>query len=414
MRYLRAICRFAVGIVFILSGFLKAIDPIGNSLKIDEYLGAFHLGFMDFISLPAGILLAAAEFLIGACILKGIKIRLFSLIALIFISFFTLLTLYSAIFNPVQDCGCFGEAIHLSNWETFFKNLVLLGCITVIYLQRDKFLPIATPRWKYIYIGGYSTFILGISIYALMFLPQMDFGIFKSGTNLVSSALAQPEHEYETVFIYAKDGKEQIFTLDNLPDSTWSYVSTDTKLISASSYTQGNAELILRNRDRIYVTDEILGSDKPVFMLSVYKNKKVTGREIGKIMAIRDSVLSAGAVFYILSGISPEELDGVFASTAMQEFLIYETLYTDYKSVLSLNRSNLGLTYINNGTVVSKWSKSGSPSEFSKLLDEDPEVVSANITIKEHLFAEITLLFILFLVAIIRFISRRIYNKKTL
>ena len=114
MKLIRAICRFAFGILFVLSGFLKAVDPVGTSLKFKEYFGALHLDFLDFLSIPCGILLTSAEFLVGVAILKGLRIQLFSKIALGFISFFTLLTLWIAIANPVSDCGCFGEALHLS------------------------------------------------------------------------------------------------------------------------------------------------------------------------------------------------------------------------------------------------------------------------------------------------------------
>lgn len=403
MRYLRAICRFTVGIIFILSGFLKAVDPIGNSLKIDEYLKAFHLGFLDFTSVPAGILLSAAEFLIGVCILKGIKMKLFSRVALIFISFFTLLTLYSAIFNPVQDCGCFGEAIHLSNWETFFKNVVLLGCSILIFLQRDEFKPIASAKWNYIYIGGYSALILGISICTLLYLPQIDFGVFKAGTDLTTSANAQPEHEYEVVFTYSKDGEEKTFTLENLPDSTWTFVDSQTKLISASSYTDGNTELILKTGDGIYVTNEVLGSGRPLFLLSLYNCSRISAKKLERIAAIRDTLVASGADFYILSGNSPEESQVLFTN--------FNILYTDYKNAISLNRSNGGLTYINDGTVIRKWSSSETPDRFDDVLCEDSEVVTANVVIKEQLFVEITIFVILFMILIIRFFSKIIYSR---
>ena len=146
MKIIRAICRFAFGILFVFSGFLKAVDPVGTSLKIKEYFGAFHIDFLDFLATPSGILLTTAEFLVGVAILKGLRIQLFSKIALGFISFFTLLTLWITIANPVSDCGCFGEAIHLSNKATFIKNLVLLAAALVIFFQRNKVIPIAKLR----------------------------------------------------------------------------------------------------------------------------------------------------------------------------------------------------------------------------------------------------------------------------
>lgn len=421
MKFARTLSRFIIGITFILSGFLKAVDPTGGALKIDEYLKAFHLGFLDFISMPAGILLSAAEFVIGMCILKGIMMKLFSKITLGFVSFFTLLTLYSALFNPVQDCGCFGEAFHLTNWETFFKNVVLLSCALLIFWQRDKFTPIATPKWKYIYIGFYTAFILCVSFYALRHLPQIDFGVFKSGTLVAANDAAQPEHEYETVFTYSKDGQEKLFTLENLPDSTWTFVSADTKLVSVSSYSGSGAELILKNPDGVYVTEEILGNEGPMFLLSVYNCKKierVLAKDISLAKDIKDlyeAAVANGARFYILSGNSLEDTEKIFPC---EEELVPDSLsvrvpvlYTDYKSALSLNRSNGGLTYINNGTVIKKWSRYEYPSDIAVMVDHDSEIIAAQETTKELLFVEITLVAIFMLILINRLISRRLYAK---
>ena len=398
MKFARTLSRFIIGITFILSGFLKAVDPTGGALKIDEYLKAFHLGFLDFISMPAGILLSAAEFVIGVCILKGIMMKLFSKITLGFVSFFTLLTLYSALFNPVQDCGCFGEAFHLTNWETFFKNVVLLSCALLIFWQRDKFTPIATPKWKYIYIGFYTAFILCVSFYALRHLPQIDFGVFKSGTLVAANDAAQPEHEYETVFTYSKDGQEKLFTLENLPDSTWTFVSADTKLVSVSSHSGSGAELILKTPDGVYVTEEILGNEGPMFLLSVYNYKKIEKHLLKEIGALYNDAVESGARFFILSGNS-EFVEGDVP-----------VLYTDYKSTLSLNRSNGGLTYLNDGTVIKKWSRYEYPSDLAAVVGEDSEITAAGETTKELLFVEITLVAILLLIFISRFVSRKFYQ----
>lgn len=419
MRFLRAISRFIIGVIFILSGFLKAIDPIGVSLKITEYLNAFHLGFLDFASIPAGVLLAGAEFIIGVCILKGIRMKLFSCIALWFVSFFTLLTLYSAIFSPVKDCGCFGEAIHLGNWETFFKNIILLACACAVYFQRDKFRPIASVLWENIYTVCYTLFILSISIYSLIYLPLVDFGALKAGTNLSVSLRSQPEMEYETTFIYSKDGKEKEFTLNNLPDSTWTFVEANNKLISASSVTGGVPDFIIKNSHGEYVTEEIIESERPVLLLSVYNAEKIGKKRVEKILQLRDSAIAKGAVFHILSGNSPEQTEETFCNgepespvQAHNLLLPDEILYTDYKSALLLNRSNGGAVYINDGTIVCKWSRCNYPTDkLAGLLEEDPETVTASIIIKEQIFIELAIALVLFMILIVRFVSKQVYGK---
>ena len=216
MSFLRAISRFVFGVVFIVSGFLKVLDPIGFALKIKEYLNAFNLSFLDFSSIPAAIAISCTEFIIGVAILKGLKMNFFSKIALIFISFFTLLTLYSALFNPVEDCGCFGEAFTLSNWNTFFKNIVLFSLAILLYFQRYKFEPIASKFWETLYTFAYLLFALGLCAYSLFFLPPIDFGSFKAGTDLIENSRENVLKEYTSTLIYTKNGENKEFTLDNV------------------------------------------------------------------------------------------------------------------------------------------------------------------------------------------------------
>ena len=401
MAIIRAISRFVIGVTFILSGFLKAMDPVGGALKIDEYLKAFHLGFMDFISMPAAILLACTEFLIGVCVLKGIRMKFFSGAALVFTSFFTLLTLYSAIFNPVQDCGCFGEAIHLTNWHTFYKNIVLLLCSTVIFCQRLKFKPIASYSWEKIYITAYASFIFAITLYALTFLPQIDFGEFKPGTDVMAQMSDQSEVSYEATFIYSKDGVEQEFTLDNLPDSTWSFVETRTALASGNDVNAGTLNFILRDNNGYDITQEIVELGQPLFFISIYNPDRLSGHRIAKMNILGDSIATKGAALYILNGTSAEIQDSR-----------YPVLQTDYKTAMALNRSNGGLTYMNDGIIVKKWPACSYPaSRLDNIIEEDSEILTANVTMKEQLFAEVCIAIILMMILIIRFISKRVYFK---
>lgn len=411
MAILRAISRFVIGIVFILSGFLKAMDPVGGALKIDEYLKAFHLGVLDFASMPAAILLACTEFLIGVCVLKGIKMKFFSGVALAFTSFFTLLTLYSAIFNPVQDCGCFGEAFHLTNWQTFQKNIILLICAAIIFFQRFKFRPIAASIWKKIYITAYGAFILAISLYALVFLPQIDFGEFKPGTDLISAIAQEPEMEYETTLIYSRDGVEKEFTLENIPDSTWSFVDARTTLVSGSELAGGALNFTLRNSEGTDITEQIINLPNPLFFISIYNPDRLSERSVKEIAQLSLEMNKVAGKLYILNGTSnpllelESELEKATNNTG-------NILQTDYKTAIAFNRSNGGATYMNDGIIVKKWSRNAYPlSKVGKILDEDFEILTANVIMKEQIFAEVCIAIILFMILIIRFISKRIYSR---
>ena len=404
MRLLRAICRCIVGILFILSGFLKGIDPIGNALKIKEYLGAFHLDFLDFLSIPGAIILSSAEFLVGVAILKGLRIKLFSKIALWFISFFTLLTLIILIFNPVSDCGCFGEALHLSNQATFIKNLILLGAAVLIYLQRQKIAPVASAKVEWGYLAAYAALILCLQGYSLKNIPQIDFGIYKPGTDLVAKQQYNQEREYETTFIYSKDGKQEEFTINNLPDSTWTFVDARNILVSGAEE-DASSNLSFIDAQGNPSGDGILEADGPVFLVSVYNAGRLDTADVYTITALADTLQQKGVELYIVSSNSAEQTEELFAG--------FEILYSDYKAVISLNRSNGGLTYINDGIVVKKWGRRSYPvAEIGKILAEDPEIITATTQIDERLFAEISLFVILFLIVIIRFFSKIIYNAR--
>lgn len=401
MNILQNICRILSGLIFFLSGFLKALDPVGSAIKIEEYLGAFHLQFLDFLSLPAAIIMCCTEFVIGIAFLKGMKMRLFSLIALVFISFFTLLTLYSAIFDPVEDCGCFGEAIHLTNWESFFKNVILFGAILLLFLRRKRFPPIAPPLWERIYTLCYSLLIFIIAMCEVIYLPKVDFTPFRAGTDLLDLLENPVEKRYRTTFLYTKEGQTREFTIDNLPDSTWSYLSSKTTLVSGGGRRGPITDFVLRDSVGNYLTQELLSREEPLFFVTVHNSGKIGKGARRRIERMGRILNERGAGLYIISG------DGGELPLALP------TLYADYRETLSLNRSNGGLVYIKRGLIVNKWSASGYPFRgIERILAKDYEEIAANQTIEAQLFLQVTLLAILLLVFILRYVSKRIYLKK--
>ncbi len=394
------------GILFILSGFLKAIDPIGSALKIKEYLGAFHLSAIDFLSIPSAVLLSSAEFIIGVAILKGLRLKLFSKIALGFISFFTLLTLYILIFNPVSDCGCFGDAIHLSNKATFIKNLILLAASLLIFFQRDKVIPIARPKVEWGYLAAYGVLIIALQGYSLRNIPQIDFGIYKAGTDLIAQQQENQEREYETTFIYTKDGKEETFTINNLPDSSWTFVDAKSVQVNGAAE-DASVNFSFIDGEGNSVGNEIVSTPGPVFFISIYNARALGHKSIEKIMALAGTLYSHNLKLYIISANSVEETEQLFAPYIGSIGDEFDILYADYKAVISFNRSSGGLTYVNNGIIVEKWARGNYPTgSLDKILAEDPEIITAQEQIREQLFAEIALFVILFLIVIIRFFSR--------
>lgn len=409
MKVLRAVCRLLLGAVFILSGFFKIIDPVGTGLKVGEYLQAFRLGWLVPLSVLPGLLLAAAELLTGACVLKGVKMRFFSTAALAMMSFFTVLTFISMVWEPVSDCGCFGEALRLTNTQTFLKNVVLLGCAVGVYLQRNRFERVARPGRETVYICAYGLVVAGLAVYSLVNLPLTDFGPYKPGTEL--SAAAGAEREYETTFIYAKDGLEQEFDLEHLPDSTWQFVDARTVLISGGGAGDDQTDFVLKDRDGEYVTDAVLRHPGPLFLVSLYRLGRENPRMIGRIARLRDELarLEPSAALYLLSGDTPEETEKALAGLLPEvsdpdapAAAAVPVLYTGYKTVLTLNRSNGGLTCIDEGMIIKKWAAGRYPHRrLERLLTADSDIVAARETIREQLASEIALLIIFSLIFIL-------------
>ncbi|MCI1778658.1 MAG: DoxX family protein [Bacteroidales bacterium] len=398
MKIIRTICRILIGLTFVISGFLKGVDPAGFSLKISEYLAAFHLSFLSFSSIFIAIAILSAEFVIGISILKGLKMRVTSFAALVFAGFFTLITFYSAIFNPVSDCGCFGDAVHLTNWESFFKNIVLLTCAILLFLKRKDFIPFCSQKIEVIYLLCYSAFIVGLSVYSAVYLPPVDFGPFRPGA-VINSSSYLPVRSYKSTLIYSKDGHEKEFTIKNIPDSTWTYVETKTSLSGGAGNYDNSSVLSLSDSSGMYVTDSILDSDKPVLMIIRHSLKPLSEKNIREIGKLYAASLANNTEFFIINNttdIIPKGFSNGIPSLSM-----------DHKTALSLCRSDGGLVYINGKTIIEKWPRGKYPVDsFTKVISSDPEILSARTIIKERIFIETSIAVVLLLVVLIRFVSR--------
>ncbi len=184
MRYIVYISRILFGAVFIFSGFVKAIDPLGSAYKFQDYFLAFGTEWMSFAALPMAILLSTLEFIIGMGVLFGIKMRWSAWGALLFMAFFTPLTLYIAITDPVPDCGCFGDAIIISNWETFYKNVVVLAAAIIVFLYRKQIKPPWSKTIDHALMILVTAGILLLSAYCLRNLPIIDFRPWKVGNDV--------------------------------------------------------------------------------------------------------------------------------------------------------------------------------------------------------------------------------------
>ena len=212
-------CGYIVGIVFFVSGMFKLLDPVGAGLVMSEYYDFFHIGFMDFSAKAVAYFMALVETLLGAALITGLWRKVIAIITMSFLGFFTLLTLILLIFNPVMDCGCFGEVLHLTHWQTFLKNIVLCALAAASFFP---FSALGKPKKrKYVSFGIVSAAVIAFSICSLVYIPLKDYTEFKPGVrlNAAESRISggYDEETYQAEFIYEKNGREKSFTLDDLP-----------------------------------------------------------------------------------------------------------------------------------------------------------------------------------------------------
>lgn len=377
---MKRFCGIIAGMVFFLSGILKLMDPVGAGLVMSEYYQFLHIDFMDFSAKFMGTLFALAETIIGAAIITGVWRKVVAYIALGLQIFFTLLTLALVIFNPEMDCGCFGEAIHLTHMQTFVKNLVLLALL-LAYMLPLRHLGEPTRR-KYVSFSLISVSVLAFTIYSWIYIPLVDFTAYRPGAELAAGAMIETEDMFETVFTYQKDGKKETFTLDNLPDDTWEFVCTETHIKEdiADKY----IELSFYNPVTAVYMDTLATQGK-VMVVSVYDTEmdEDNWTDIERFMRISEDVGFTTLLLCSETGNIPTRLqDKAFIS--------------DYKTLISLNRSNGGVTYFSNGMLVRKWARICAPdtAELQEVSANDKTEVSIDRESKGSLTLQGFLLYV--------------------
>ena len=336
---MKRFCGFITGLVFFLSGLIKLMDPVGAGLVMKEYYDFLHLGFLAFSSKAMGVVFAFAETLIGIALVTGVWRKITAQIAIAMQGFFTLLTLFLVIFNPEMDCGCFGEAIHLTHWQTFLKNIILLALLLIYYIPR-KHLGQTTQK-KYISFALVTVSVMAFTGYSLRYIPLIDFTAYKPGAELQAGATINADEMYESVFTYEKDGIQEEFTLGHLPDSTWTFVNVETRL--KEGQTESTTELSFYDPTTEEYMDT-LATEGKVMVVSVYK-ASVKPRQWKKTENFIARAEKAGFKVLLLCTDTKD----------VPQELLDKTYISDYKTLISLNRSNRGVTYFYNGMLIRKW-----------------------------------------------------------
>ena len=373
MKLLNNISQYIVGVVFIFSGFVKAIDPLGSTYKFIDYFEAFGMEFFNSIAFPLAIILSSLEFVIGFSLIFSTKKRLTAWLLMLFMGFFTILTLILAIYNPVTDCGCFGDALIMTNWQTFWKNIFLMIFTVIIFINRDNF----KIRWKnraqWSHLIITFSVITVLSIYYYNNLPLIDFRPYNVGTYIPDKMIVPYEAEkaeYETILVYKKNGIEKEFTMQNFPDSTWEWVSTENKLISKGEEPKIHDFTIetLAGND---ITEIVLNDNKFTFLFIAYDLKKTNTKNIDAINKLAKFAQESYICNFIGMTSSVESEISEFKERTNASFMFFNTDEITLKTIV---RSNPGIVLLKNGTILGKWHHRNIPSieEISEDFLENP------------------------------------------
>ncbi len=387
------LCRLVLAVVFILSGFVKAVDPLGTQYKIADYLEALHIGSMvpDMVTLGASVVLSAVEFCIGILLLFAIRRRLASRLALMMMLVMTPITLWLALYNPVSDCGCFGDALVLTNWQTLWKNVVLLGCAAVVVWQPLLMFRFVSRSNQWIVINYSVLFILTISVWSLYDLPQFDFRPYHIGAD-IKAGMEIPEDaatpEFETTFILEKDGRQEEFTIDNYPDSTWTFVDSKTVQTkegytppihdfslmllsegvtdddsSGDNYTDDDSDGTDDNyaddmtAETADITDKVLSDTSYVFLLVSAHLEQADDSRLDLINELYEYSTDHDYAFYGLTASTEKGIARWRDMTGAE----YPFCNTDEITLKTVIRSNPGLVLLKHGKVIGKWSHNSLP-----------------------------------------------------
>ena len=359
------VCRFVLAAVFIFSGFVKAIDPLGTQYKIQDYLDAFGWSsvFPDFIPFLAAALLGMLEFCLGVYLFFGIRRIIAPRAVVALMAVMTPLTFWLALDNPVSDCGCFGDAVVLTNWETFWKNVVLLAMSVVVLKWRKRLFPLVTTRFDWLIALYGFIYIFCMMVYCYRELPVFDFRPYHVGAD-IRQGMEIPEGKeptvYETRFILQKDGIEKEFALDNYPDSTWTFVDSRT-IVKKQGYEPPIHDFSMINyEDGEDITDQVLADTTYTFLLVAHQLQLADEGKMDLINELYEYSLEHGYAFYCLTSSSDEDIQEWQDNTGAE----YPFCLMDNITLKTMIRSNPGLMLLKEGKVIRKWSVNAFPDEY--------------------------------------------------
>lgn len=359
------VCRFLLAVVFVFSGFVKANDPLGFQYKLGEYVSAFGLAewMPEAMQTFATIALASVEFTLGVYLFLGTNRRLTLWGIMSLLGVMTPLTLYLALENPISDCGCFGDAIVLTNWQTFWKNVVLLVMAVFVLCTRRRLFRIVTTSSEWLVSVNTLLYIIILSYYSLSNLPVLDFRPYRIGAS-IPQGMEMPEDAkapvYETFFIMEKEGERKKFSLEDYPDSTWTFVDRVTEMKEAGYEPPIHDFVLLRMADGEDVTEEVLADSGYTFLMVAHQLETADDSYSDLLNELYDYCRTYGYTFYGLTASTEDMVEQWLDRTGGE----YSFCSVDDITLKTIVRSNPGLMLLKGGVVLNKWAYGNVPDEY--------------------------------------------------
>lgn len=393
-KVLTTLMRLVVGGVFIFSGFTKAVDPWGTCYKITDYLNALGLGNWSGTALFIAVALAALEFVLGICLALGTYRRSTPIMALLLMLVMTPLTLWLAVTDAVRDCGCFGDALHLSNWATLGKNVLLLLGVLYLLLFNRSLRGVYGPAVQWIVSALSFALVMAVAYYGYFYQPLIDYRPYPIGTQLINNYATldggdDQEGEDDFIFIYSKDGQEHEFTIDNLPDESdgWEYVTRyharrpRGKVIMQDG--SDKAAIAILDDEGNDVTVDVLGDSRRTVLLLFPDLPQVGVVNSFALNELTDAALVADADVIGLTPATPQEV-AQWQDVSMASYPIY---YMDDSELKMVARGNPAVVYLEDGTI--KWKRTlqsldnvEQPVELSDMSkDYNPDAIMTRLMI---------------------------------
>jgi uncharacterized membrane protein YphA (DoxX/SURF4 family) len=368
MKYFLWVLRIVIGVLFIFSGIVKANDPMGLVYKMDEFFEVLNMTFMSHWSFMFSIVMIAFEIVCGVAVLLGYSFRFFSAMLVLLNLFFLFLTGFALFSGKVKECGCFGACIKISSEATFNKDIVLTVIALVLFAFRNRIQDLFPRRINTVIMIVCTLFALGIQWWALKHLPFYDCLAYKAGNNLwekMQTAPGATQPEYKTTFVYEKDGVKKEFTSENYPwqDSTWKFVSSESKLIKEGT---GQPEIphdfALSDSDGTDRTQAILTAKGYTFIWFLRDPEKAHAENMDKLRTLLTKAEALHIAFYLASSAGYD-----VALPYRQKWGVMDASFLTLDGTVSKTamRTNPGLMLLKDGVVVKKWSYLDYPADMT-------------------------------------------------